>query len=141
MNDQNPISFSRQFRPPGMTGLTAAPQNVDQEPDSPPGAPDYVNGPLAMPRPTPRPPPTTSLTTLADGGFNHAQAWMSGSPAPQRAIEQQPFNAIDPDVPPGAPDYASGPLANPPKPSPTPSMAPDVLKRFSFSSAFDQTAY
>lgn len=81
------------------------------EEDSPPGTEGtYIRGPLANPKPSP-------------------------SPAP-RSLEQ--------DVPPGAGGtYYGGPLANPPRPSPTPaprSLDMGLLKRFSWSSAFDNPA-
>lgn len=134
----NPINFGRQFKPPGMAGATLAPQNVSQvtEPDLPPGAEgSYYGGPLANPPPTPTPAPQ-SLQTLAAGGTNHQESWTNGQASPAAFPKQAPFSAIESDLPPGMEGtYAGGPLANPPKPSPTPNQ--NLLKKFSWSSAFD----
>lgn len=126
------MNFQDAFTSPGLgqRGLaaqTAAPDNVES--DLPPGAPPYAAGPLANPRPSPSPAPQ-SLETLANGGFNHAQLWMSGqSSAP---VQQQPFAApAEPDLPPGADGtYYGGPLA---QPKPTPSATPSAIKPFTWS--------
>lgn len=141
----NSINFGRQFVPPGMTGQTSAPANVD-EIDLPPGAAPYPAGPLGSQPSPPSPSPTpnqTSLTTLAAGGTNHQQAWMSGQPSPESFPKQAPFGATsEPDLPPGAGGtYYGGPLANPPKPAPTPPQSkfhPDVIRPFTWSSGFSE---
>lgn len=139
MMDQNPISFSRQFKPPGMTGLTNSPANVE-EVDLPPGTEGtYFGGPLANPpRPSPTVPPgQQSLSMLAAGGNNHQEAWMSGQSSPTSLPQQAPFSATESDLPPGAEGtYYGGPLANPPKPTPTPN--PQKLAHFSWSAQFTQ---
>lgn len=82
------------FGQKGLAAATAAPMSVEEQ-DLPPGAAPYSGGPLAnqlpQPTPAPTPNPNVSLTTLAAGGMNHAQLWMSGqSSAPIQ--QQQPFN-------------------------------------------------
>lgn len=124
MDDPNsPFSFSRQFQPMGLAGATSAPANVDE--DSPPGAGGYSSGPLANP---PRPSPTPSLSTMADGGENHATAWMNGSQAP--TTFQQPFQSKLSDL---------ATSMN----SPVPSQPVDQndVAHFSWSSAFNQSSY
>lgn len=134
------MGFQDAFNPRGLAATTSAPANVSAMPeqDLPPGAGGtYYGGPLANPAaPSPTPAPQ-SLTTLANGGQNHATAWMSGQPTPTTVAQQKPFSAAqEQDLPPGAEgSYYGGPLANPPRPSPTPN--PDLLKRFSFSSSFN----
>lgn len=87
------IDFTKPFEPKSLgPTMTSAPTNA-AEIDSPPGAPDYANGPLANPRPKPTPQPPPSLSTLAAGGFNHAEAWMAGMQEPPAAIEQKPFES------------------------------------------------
>lgn len=125
MNDA-PISFSRQFKPTGLAGETTAPMNADQESDSPPGAGGYASGPLANmpPRPSPSPTPPT-LSTLAAGGFNHAELWMSGQRA---APQQQPF-------PTNISEMSSAFQPAQPKPK----INPADLGPFGWSSAFAQS--
>lgn len=138
----NPISFSRQLKPPGTAGATSSPMNVD-EVDLPPGAPEYEGGPLANMPPRPKPSPTPpSLSTLAAGGNNHQEAWMAGQVSPTALPQQAPFSASEEDLPPGVgggATYYGGPLAVPkPSPSPAPrSLNPDVA-HFSWASAFDK---
>lgn len=122
MND-SPINFSRQFAPTGLAGETVAPMNVDE--DSPPGAGGYASGPLANmpPRPSPSPTPAPqSLSTLAAGGYNHAELWMSGQ---QAAPQQAPF-------PTKLSDMSSAFQPTVPKPK----VNPDDLSPFGWSSAF-----
>jgi hypothetical protein len=77
---------------PTRTALTFA-----AEQDLPPGANGtYYGGPLANPKPSPTP-PKLSLNDLAQGGYNHAQAWTAGMAAPPKALEQKPF---EPPAPP-----------------------------------------
>lgn len=121
------MNWDRAFQPPGQAGATSAPMNVDE--DSPPGAGGYASGPLANPKPvptpTPKPNPNLSLTTIAAGGMNHAQLWMSGEAVPP--IQQQPFNAKAPAVVNTNRNVPSGPK-----------IKPEQLRPFSWASGFDE---
>lgn len=116
----NPLSFSRQFRPMGLAGETTSPMNVDE--DSPPGAGGYASGPLANPRPSATPQPQ-SLSVMADGGTNHATAWMSGQQAP--TTFQQAF-----------PEKLSDLASSMNSPAPAQPVNPNDINHFSWSSAF-----
>lgn len=97
-----------------------------------------------------------TLAEMASGGYNHAQKWMNPQqtslyPGQSPNAKQGTFGSIaEDDSPPGAPDYAKGPLANlPPTPAPTPvpqqttaqaqpfQIDDNLLKRFTWSNAFN----
>lgn len=84
------MNWNDAFGQRGLAAETAAPVSVEEQ-DLPPGAPPYAGGPLAggPPQPSPTPNPNISLTTLAAGGMNHAQLWMSGQTS--APLQQQPF--------------------------------------------------
>lgn len=87
------MNWNDAFGKRGLGAETAAPVSVEEQ-DLPPGAPPYAGGPLAnppQPAPTPTPNPNISLTTLAAGGMNHAQLWMSGETS--APVQQQPFKS------------------------------------------------
>lgn len=103
------IDFDTPFRQRGLAATTAAPMSAVED-DTPPGAGDYAKGPLAnMPQPTPAPPPQQSLSTIAAGGFNHAQSWQAGQAAPPAQFQQQPFKSSVPNVAP-IPRVPAGPI-------------------------------
>lgn len=113
------IDFTKPFEPRGLAATTAAPMNA-QELDVPPGAAPYVTGPLAtMPQPSPTPQPQ-SLSSLAAGGFNHAEAWMAGQAAPPKQIEQKPFDFQPPS---------------------SPQTGEPVMNDFTFSATYGKPAY
>lgn len=90
-----------------------------------------------------------SLGEMASGGFNHAQQWSNPnqtypgqSPVMRPGLTGIASAMSEADLPPGSEGtYAGGPLANPkPTATPTPptqSIDMDLLKRFSWSTAFD----
>lgn len=62
-----------------------------------------------------------SLAEMAAGGWNHAEKWMNPQATSQFPGQAPlPQSNVTDDSPPGAPGYANGPLANPPRPTPAP---------------------
>lgn len=122
-NQNDPISFSRQFRPMGLAGATSAPANADE--DSPPGAGGYASGPLANPPPQPTPTPPT-LSAMANGGENHATAWMNGGQAPVTFQQKFPTNLSD----------MAGSMNGPAPAQPT---NPQDVSHFAWASSFGQS--
>lgn len=122
------VNWNDAFGQRGLAAQTAAPMNVEDA-DLPPGAPAYSGGPLAnppRPTPTPSPDPSLSLTTLAAGGMNHAQLWMTGQ-ASAPPFQQQPFSPKR---------SLQETVAQPP---PERKITREQVRPFAWASAFDQS--